>query len=160
VFDTDRMSRAASPYLDGIKMLARRELSEAQVRERLERRGHQPRAIDAAIDRLKDEGAINDARVAAAIARRETTVRRHGKFRVRRQIERAGIALASVHHVLDEVLGSLDEDALIQTALRKRLDDREAIRDDAQFARLYRYLLGQGFEGDAIVRALKGRSVK
>jgi regulatory protein len=141
-------------------MLARRELSEAQVRERLDRRGHELRAIDTAIDRLKDEGAIDDARVAAAIARRETTIRRHGKLRVRHQLERAGIPLASVRHAVDEVLDSLDEDALMQAALRKRLDDREAIRDNAQFARLYRFLLGQGFERDAIVRALKRRSVK
>ena len=34
-----------SAYVDGLKMLARRELSELQVRQRLARKGHQPDAI-------------------------------------------------------------------------------------------------------------------
>ena len=76
-------------------MLGRRELSEAQVRQRLARKGHEPDAVDAAVDRLRAERAIDDARVAEAIAHTETTVRRRGKLRVRRQIEQAGIAPAT-----------------------------------------------------------------
>ena len=48
--------------------------------------------MDAAVERLRAERAIDDARVAEAIAHTETTVRRHGKLRVKRQIEQAGIA--------------------------------------------------------------------
>jgi len=44
----------ADPYIDGLKMLGRRELSERQVRQRLARKGHEPDAIDAAIARLLD----------------------------------------------------------------------------------------------------------
>ena len=50
-----------SAYLAGLTMLARRELSEAQVRQRLLRKKHSPEAIDAAITRLKSERAIDDA---------------------------------------------------------------------------------------------------
>ncbi len=38
-----------SAYLEGLKMLARRELSEMQVRQRLARKGHEPQAIDEAV---------------------------------------------------------------------------------------------------------------
>jgi regulatory protein len=141
-------------------MLARRELSEAQVRQRLARRGHDEDAIDAAVARLIEERAIDDERVAAAIARTETSVRRRGRLRVRRQIEHAGIAAPTARRAVDEVFGDIDNDAYLQASLAKRLRGRETIGDDKAFQRLYRYLVGQGFEADQVVRALKARSVK
>src|ERR1700704_5349689 len=93
----------ASAYIDGLRMLGRRELSEAQVRQRLARRGHSSDEIDAAVERLRQERAIDDARVAEAIAHTETTVRRRGKLRVRRQIEQAGIAPATARGAIDSL---------------------------------------------------------
>jgi len=51
-------------YLDALRMLARRELSEAQIRQRLARREHEPDLIDEAAARLKEERALDDVRVA------------------------------------------------------------------------------------------------
>jgi regulatory protein len=141
-------------YIDGLKMLARRELSEAQIRQRLARKQHDAEEIDAAIARLRDERAIDDARVAEAIARTETTIRRRGKIRVRMQIERAGIAKAVARHAIDEVFGAIDDDELMEAALNKRLRGREVIADDREFQRLYRFLIGQGFESDRVLRRL------
>ncbi len=147
-------------YIDGLKMLARRELSEAQVRQRLARRGHDADAIDAAVARLRDERAIDDARVAEAIARTETSIRRRGKLRVRRRIESAGIAPATARRAIDDTFGALDADALLEASLAKRLRGRATIADEAEFRRLYRYLIGQGFESDQVIRALKAHSVQ
>jgi regulatory protein len=146
-----------SAYLDGLKMLARRELSEAQVRQRLARKGHEADAIDAAVTRLREERALDEARVAEAIARTQTAVRRRGKLRVRREIESAGITGATARRAVDEVFDGLDPDALLQASLAKRLRGREAIADEAEFRRLYRYLIGQGFEIDAVLKALEAR---
>ena len=63
-------------------MLARRELSEAQLRQRLARREHSAGDIEAAVARLRDERAIDDARAAEAIARTETGLRHRGKARM------------------------------------------------------------------------------
>jgi len=147
----------ADPYIDGLKMLGRRELSERQVRQRLARKGHEPDAIDAAIARLLEERAIDDERVAEAIARTETSVRRRGKLRVRMQIERAGIAKATAKRAVDDVFDAIDDDALIESSLDKRLRGRETIADDREFQRLYRYLVGQGFESDRALKALNAR---
>jgi regulatory protein len=149
-----------SAYLDGLKMLARRELSEAQVRQRLARKQHDTDAIDEAIARLREEGAIDDARVAEAIARTETSIRRRGKLRVRMQIERAGIAKGVAKDAVDAVFDSIDDDALIEASLQKRLRGRNTIADDREFQRLYRYLAAQGFESDRILRLLNGRRHK
>ena len=145
-------------YLDGLKILSRRELSEAQVRQRLARKKHDADAIDAAIARLRAERAIDDARVAEAIARTETSVRRRGKLRVRMQIQQAGISKEIAKRAIDEVFSAIDDDALIEASLRKRLRGRDTIEDDREFQRLYRYLIAQGFEHERIMRVLSARS--
>jgi regulatory protein len=144
-------------YLDGLKMLARRELSESQIRQRLARKGHSESDIDEAVERLRGERAIDDARVAEAIARTETSIRRRGKLRVRMQIQRAGIDQDLAKRAVDDVFSGIDDEELIEAALRKRLRHRETIADDREFQRLYRYLIGQGFESDRVMRTLSAR---
>jgi regulatory protein len=144
-------------YVDGLKMLARRELSEQQMRDRLARKGHESDAIDAAIARLRQERALDDTRAAEAIARTETGIRRRGKLRVRMQIERAGIDKSIAKRAVDDVFGTIDDDALIEASLQKRLRGRDTIADDREFQRLYRYLAGQGFESDRIMKLLSAR---
>jgi regulatory protein len=142
-------------YLDALRMLGRRDLSEAQIRQRLARRGHEPEAIDEAVARLIEERAIDDNRVAEAIARIETGIRKRGMLRVRRKIESAGIAPAVAKRALDEVFGSLDDDDLLESALAKRLRRGADVTDERQFNRLYRYLVGQGFEPQRVLARLK-----
>jgi regulatory protein len=150
----------SDPYVDGLKLLAGRELSEAQVRQRLARKGYAPAAIDEAIARLKEERAIDDVRVAEAIARSETSTKRRGKLRVRMQIERAGIAAATARKAVDDVFTEIDADAMLEAALTRRMLGREKIEDDKEYQRLYRYLLNQGFDNDRIARALDARRKK
>jgi regulatory protein len=150
----------SSAYIDGLKMLGRRELSEKQVRQRLARKEHEPDEIEEAVTRLREERAINDVRVAEAIARTETNIRKRGKVRVRMQLERAGIAKDVAKQALDEVFGALDDQALIEGSLHKRLRGRESIADDREFQRLFRYLIGQGFESDRVMKTLKAYRIK
>ena len=136
-------------------MLARRELSEAQLRQRLARRQHDPDAIDEAVARLKTSRSLDDERTAAAIARTELTVRRRGRHRVRRQIEAAGIAAAVALRAVDEAFAEVDDDARLAAAIDRRLHGRTTIADDRELQRLYRYLLGQGFDSDKVIAALR-----
>lgn len=147
----------SSPYIDALKLLGRRELSERQVRDRLARKGYEPEAIEDAVTRLKAERAIDDTRVAEAIARTESAVKRRGRLRVRRQIENAGISPAVARQALDAVFDQLDDDALLQAALGRRLRGDRPIEDDREFQRLYRYLAAQGYESDRILKALNAR---
>src|SRR5712691_4352502 len=101
IIATTNLERSTNAYVDGLKMLARRELSEQQVRQRLARKGHDQDAIDDAVTRLREERAIDDVRVAESIARTETSVKRRGKLRVRLQIERAGIGRGTAKRAVD-----------------------------------------------------------
>jgi regulatory protein len=138
-------------------MLARRELSESQIRQRLARKDYDGDEIDAAVERLKSERAIDDARVAGAIARTETSLKRRGRLRVSQQIARAGIAPATARQALDDTFEDIDDAALLAAALGRRLKGDRPIADDREFRRLYRYLMSQGFESDRVLKALSGR---
>jgi regulatory protein len=145
-------------YLTALKMLARRELSEAQLRQRLIRRQHDPDAIDAALARLKAERSLDDERVAGAIARSETGLKKRGRYRVTRQIEAAGIASSIARRVVDQTFAAIDSDALMHEALERRLRGKARIEDDKEFRRLYRFLVAQGFEPDRVLALLRSRS--
>ena len=151
---------AESAYLQGLKQLARRELSEAQLRQRLARRDFPGDEIDAAIARLRQDGSLDDARVAGAIARTQLTLKRRGRLRVRREIEAAGIAPALAERALDEAYAEVDADALLGAAIDRRLGTNSAangLDDERVVARLFRYLVAQGFEHDRVLAALRAR---
>lgn len=153
-------SETRRAYADALTLLGRRELSEAQLRQRLARRKHDIDAIDHAIERLREEKSIDDARLAEAIARSETSVRKRGKLRVRQTIESAGIGRDIARRVVDEVFADLDADRLLDAALAKRLRPGHDIADDRAFNRLYRYLVGQGFEPDRVMALLRTRRIR
>jgi len=147
---------AETAYLTALQQLARRELSEAQIRQRLSRRGFTPEDIDLAIDRLRQDGSLDDARVAAAIARSQLSIKKRGARRVRREIEAAGITPALAERAVAEVYAEVDADALMAAAIDRRLGTRR-LDDDREMARLYRYLVGQGFDADRAMNALRKR---
>jgi regulatory protein len=138
-------------------MLARRELSEKQVRQRLARKQFEQDEIDDAIEKLLGERAIDDARVAEAIARTETSFRKRGKLRVKRKIESAGVSSAAAKRAVDEIFSTIDSASLLESALAKRLRGGQTISGDREFNRLYRYLVGQGFEPDRVLELLRSR---
>jgi SOS response regulatory protein OraA/RecX len=135
-------------------MLARRELSAAGVRARLEDRGFAPAEIDAALARLLDSGAIDDRRVARAYARTAATVKGRGRLRVMRELQQMGIESAVAAEALGEVFGELDERALIARALGRKLRGR-ALAGPHEQARLYQFLMRQGFSPAGVVAALQ-----
>ena len=146
----------ADAYVTGLRMLARRELSESQLRLRLARRQLDPDDINAAIDRLRRERALDDRRTALAWARREAHAKRRGRLRVLRQIESLGIARDVARDAVAEVFADVDEQALLAQTLEKRLGRGRSI-DQATLRRVQRHLMAQGFEAAQISAALRNR---
>ena len=87
----ERRTPAGSAYVAGLTLLAGRDLSAAQLGDRLRRRGFTPEATDAAVARLRDEGALDDGRAALSPARRAVDVRRQGPARIARELVARGI---------------------------------------------------------------------
>jgi regulatory protein len=147
---------APDAYTAALSMLARRELSAAQLRQRLKARHFPDSEIDASIDRLRESRALDDARVARAYARTAAGVKGRGRGRVVREIEAMGIDRATAREAVAETFDALDEDALIDRALDRKLRGRR-VKDAAEFRRLYAFLMRQGFDSGKIGTALKER---
>jgi regulatory protein len=145
-------------YVAGLTLLARRELAEAQLRTRLARRKFDEEDIDAAVARLRRERAVDDRRTALACARTEVRLKHRGRARVVRQIEGLGIARDVAREAVAEVFADIDEAALLERALDRRLRGTMALSDAAVVRRLHRYLLGQGFDSGRVIALLRRRA--
>jgi SOS response regulatory protein OraA/RecX len=117
----------------------------AELRARLLDREHPAADVDAAIAHLLETRALDDERVARAYARTAATVKGRGRLRIMRELHAMGIAKEIVSAALADVFGDLDERTLIARALQKKLRGRPRIASAAEHARLYQYLMRQGF---------------
>ena len=149
-----------SAYLDALRLLGRRELSVKELRDRLIDREHPGEEVDRAIEHLLETKALDDARVARAYARTASNVKGRGRVRVMRELSAMGIAKDTASEAVAEVFADVDERALIAKALQKKMRGRPRIADAAEHARLYQYLMRQGYTPagiSAALRKLRGR---
>jgi regulatory protein len=144
-----------SAYLDALRLLGRRELSVKELRERLIDREHPADEIDRAIEHLLDTKALDDARVARAYARTASNVKGRGRVRVMRELSAMGIAKDTASEAVAEVFADVDERGLIAKALQKKMRGKPRIADAAEHARLYQYLMRQGYTPAGISAALR-----
>lgn len=147
------------PYPLCLKWLATRELSEFQIRQRLESRQVAPDTIEEVVAKLHRAGALDDRRTALACARTNALVKRHGRHRVIRQLESIGIDRDLARRAVHEVFEDVDERELMERALASRIGKRgRAIRDPGEYRRLFAFLIRQGFDASAVSALLRSRA--
>jgi regulatory protein len=149
-----------SAYVDALYLLARRELSERQLRGHLTEREHQPDEIDRALARLREDGSLDDRRVARAYARTALKVKGRGRLRIQRELHAIGIPKEIAAEALAEIFVEVDERALIARALEKKLRAGTTIDSPAAYARVYQYLMRKGFSPAGVSAALRERRRK
>ena len=139
-----------------LRLLSIRELSESQLRARLIRRQLDPGDIETAIDRLKADGTLNDRRVAVAVARLESAIKHRGRARVIQKVRQAGIDGGIAEDAVREVFEDVDETALLDRALERRLRGQTPRElDEKSRARIVRGLVAQGFRLESVLKRLK-----
>jgi regulatory protein len=144
-------------YTTALTLLSRRELSAAQLRRRLARRKFDPGDIEDAIARLATDRTLDDRRVAVAAARLEGTIRRRGRHRVLQRVQQLGVSASVAKAAVDEVFGEIDEQALLEAAIERKLKGATARElDEKAKARIVRSLVGQGFDAGQIYARLRG----
>ncbi len=142
-------------YVDGLQQLARRELSVKQLRDRLLDRDHAPEDTERAIALLLENKALDDARVAAAYVRTALKVKGRGRHRIERELQEMGIERSVAAAALADAFGDVDERAMIKKAIEKKLHGKKTLATPAERARLFQYLMRQGFSADAITAVLR-----
>jgi len=144
-----------SAYSDALNLLARRELSARQLRERLVEREHGRDEIERAIEHLLETRALDDARVAAAYVRTALKIKGRGRLRIQRELSEMGIERDVAAEAIAEAFGDVDERAMIAQAIRKKLHGKPKLASQAEYARVYQFLMRQGFSPGAVNAVLR-----
>lgn len=144
-----------SAYLDALHLLARRELSVQQLRERLIDREHDRDEIERAIEHLLETRALDDRRVASAYVQTAIKVKGRGRLRIQRELQQMGIPREVASEAIATAFGDVDERSLITKALQKKLRGGKTITSPAEYARVYQFLMTQGFSPAAVKAALR-----
>lgn len=119
-------------FHDAILFLGRRAYSEAELKAKLERKGHDTSQVDQAIERLRQSRYLDDARLAETIVSSGAPTRAEGRLKVKARLIQRGIP----PEVAEEAVAAGYAPEEEQTALSRAVD---------VFFRLYR--LPQALEG-------------
>ncbi|MBO7527078.1 MAG: RecX family transcriptional regulator [Clostridia bacterium] len=123
--------------------------TEFQVRAYLKKYGFEKTAIDEAIKKLKEYGYLNDEYYAKLYCGSMANGR--GKRYIKNELRLKGISEENIQQAISEI--DSEEDACIMQA-NKWLKGKELPLDKKSKEKLYRFLLGRGFEYDTIKSAL------
>lgn len=133
-----------------VMLLARREYSRAELKERMARRDYAPEHIEAVLDDLSERGLQSDERFAEMFVR-SRILRRQGARRISMDLNMRGVE----QHIVQRVLAEADVDwfALACEALAARF---KAPADDFKAkARQQRFLASRGFDAAQCWHALE-----
>ena len=146
-----------STYDRALDILESRARSVVELRRMLIRKGEPASDVDAAIDRLRGAGLLDDASYARQLVRSKAvgagqSRRRIGQELARRGVERS-VADAAIAHVFEEE--QVNEAASIERVARKKLKTLAKLDAVTQRRRLYAFLARRGYDSDAIGGALR-----
>jgi len=134
------------------KAVARRDLTVAELRTRLERKHVPPEAIDDAVAELEETGFLDDARYARQFAEDKRELDQWGTDRIQTDLRRRGIA----PQLIDAAVSTHDRDSELRTALlllRRRYS--HAPRDDRERDRAWQMLVRRGYSPEIGYDAIK-----
>jgi regulatory protein len=137
-----------------VRLLARRQHAEAELRRKLAKREFDPETVDAVLAECRNRKYVDDAATARFYL--EELIRKdYGVNRVRQAMRQKGFEDTLIQTIADEYAGSDAERAAARKALAKkqpalaRESDPRKRREKA-----YRFLAGKGFTGEMIRAAM------
>jgi regulatory protein len=155
-------------YEAAIKILTRRAHSVYEMKKALIRRTADEELIRKVIERLKQNGLIDDASYAKQFARNRAQFRKHGRYRIASDLRARGVPDRHIQPALVESASNTDEAAMVRQRIERKLKflgsshsgqlqvgRAGAALDDKKIASLYRSLLHAGFSADTVRRELR-----
>ncbi|WP_263141371.1 recombination regulator RecX [Pseudomonas alcaligenes] len=133
-------------------LLARREHGRVELARKLRKRGAPAEFIEAALDRLAEEGLLSEARYLESFVGSRAR-NGYGPMRIREELSQRGLAREAVEQALREV--KVDWSAQLRELWERRFGGRLPTDPKAR-AQQGRFLAYRGYPMDMIGRLLRG----
>jgi regulatory protein len=141
-------------------MLAARGRASAELRRLLVQKGEDPVAVDAAIERLREQGFLDDEAFARQFARSRVAGRGMARRRVADELRRRGVDRQVAGDAIEAVFQeeAVDERSALADVAERRLRLMARLDVATQRRRLFAYLSRRGYDSEDI-RAVISRLV-
>jgi regulatory protein len=140
------------------KALSMRALSAGELRDKLRRKAADKADVDPIIERLRELGAVNDARFASAFAERRLENEGFGQQRVLRDLQKRRVAGGVAQKAVSKAFAETDENQLAEDFLKRKyrkVDLPVFLAEQKNLASAFRKLRLAGFSSSASLRVLK-----
>lgn len=146
-----------STYERALDMLEARARGVTELRRLLIKKGEPPDDVDAAIERLRASGVLDDANFARQLARSKALGGGHSRRRIQQELAKRGVARDVSDDAIEQVFDEegVDEAAAIERVARKKLRTLGGVDAATRKRRLYAFLARRGYDVDAIARVLR-----
>ncbi|NPV14326.1 hypothetical protein HPY86_05275 [candidate division WOR-3 bacterium] len=132
-------------------LLSYRARSEKELRERMEKKGWTPAVIEAVLKNFKETGLVDDEKLAQRYVQDRITVGHKGKWRIKQELTRIGIAKELINRALAT---APDETAAAKMVLEHFLPRYQKLDPLTKKRRLAGLLARRGFSPETINRLL------
>jgi regulatory protein len=144
----------------GVRILALRDHSEAELARKLRGRGYQAEETALALVRLRELGYLDDLRFARRFAESALSCGRYVGSRLAQELKSRGVAPELVAQVMDELCGDHPEGEILAALVARRYASYDpGSATDKEKRRMINYLAAKGFSLGAIMQELKLHSI-
>lgn len=99
--------------------------TEKSLRDKLERKGFSKEAIDASVEKLKEAGLINDARLMQSVSEYLADKKLYGKGRIKLELQKKGFDKQLIGENLEDCVSDVDfKENCLKLVRKKKLADK------------------------------------
>lgn len=143
-------------YDRAINMLAFRARSSAELARSLVRKGEEKQHVTWAVERLQEQGLLDDAAFAQSFTRAKVLGAKQSRRRVQQELARKGVNRSVSDAAIDTVFEEegVDQRELVEEAARKKVRALRGLEPPVRRRRLYAFLARRGYDADDIRLAM------
>jgi regulatory protein len=144
-------------YDRAVASLAARGRASVELRRLLVRKGEPVALVDHAVQRLVDEGLLDDAQFARQFTRAKAVGAGMPRRRIERELAMRGVARDVAAESISDVIAEegVDESASIQRVAERKVRTMARLDPVVQRRRLYAFLARRGYDPGAIAAVVK-----
>lgn len=139
-------------YVQALKYLERKQRTRKELADRLKEKEISQSVIEQALQRLEQEGLINDELYAKQWASQRISSQRKGRAWVRQELRQKGVDKSLISEALDEVSQEQEFESCLIVGRKKWNQTRGELMDKKR--KTGSFLMRRGFSGEHVRRAI------